>query len=61
MHGDTLCVLCEGVGEITREFDRRFYSRDTFASVTIPDADLRRRGTLHAVARERREEGRHGD
>jgi hypothetical protein len=53
MHGDNLCALCEGVGEITRELDRRWFSRDAFESVTLPDADLRRRGKLHAVARER--------
>lgn len=56
MHGNNLCALCEGVGEITTELRDRWWDRDAFESVTLPDADLRRRGKLHAVARERREE-----
>lgn len=56
MHGDNLCVLCEGVRKITRELERRFYTRESFEAVPIPDADLHLRGKLHAVARERYEE-----
>lgn len=57
MHGDNLCKLCEGIGTITRELERRWYQREPFASVTMPDADLRARGKLHAVARERYDGG----
>lgn len=56
MHGDNLCLLCEGTGEITRKLEERFYSREAFEAVTIPDPDLKRRGKLHAVARERWED-----
>lgn len=53
MHGDNTCILCGGVGEISRELEERWYSREGFEDVPIPDADLRRRGTLHGVARKR--------
>lgn len=53
MHGDNLCALCEGVGEISRELERLWTRREPFESVTLPDQDLRRRGKLHEVARER--------
>lgn len=53
MHGDNLCALCEGHREITRELEGRWYNRDSFEAVTLPDADLRARRKLHAVARER--------
>lgn len=56
MHGDNLCALCEGAREITRELERRFYTREAFEAATIPDPDLKRRGKLHAVARDRYEE-----
>lgn len=55
MHGDNLCKLCEGTGRISDELEERWYSRETFGSVEIPDADLYKRRKLHAVARERRE------
>lgn len=54
MHGNNLCVLCEGERWITEELSSRFYSRDSFEAVTIPDADLYLRRKLHAVARDRR-------
>lgn len=57
MHGDNLCALCEGVGEVSKELDRRWAERDTFGSVELPAPDLKRRGKLHAVARERYQEG----
>ena len=50
---NNVCNLCEGYGEISDELDERWHQRDTFESVTKPDADLRARGQLHAVARER--------
>ena len=53
MHGNNSCGLCEGLGRITQELARRWQQRRSFESVTAPDADLRARGTLHAVARER--------
>lgn len=53
MHGDNTCALCNGVGRITRELADRWRQRDSFEAVTAPDADLRRQGKLHAVARER--------
>lgn len=55
MHDPTnnTCNLCEGIGRITRELADRWHQRDPFESVTLPDADLRARGKLHAVARER--------
>lgn len=53
MHGDNTCKLCEGLGRITRELDERWWNREPFESVTLPDADLWARGKLHAVARER--------
>jgi len=56
MHGDNLCALCEGIGVISEELADRWRQRDAFEAVTAPDADLRARGTLHAVARERRQE-----
>lgn len=56
MHGNNLCALCEGTGEITRELEERWHSRDPFKSVELPDPDLKRRGKLHAVARERYQE-----
>lgn len=59
MHGDNLCALCEGVGEISRELEREWFQREPFESVELPAQDLKRRGKLHEVARERYEEGRH--
>jgi hypothetical protein len=53
MHGDNTCILCEGLGRITHELEDRWYSREGFESVSIPDPDLRARGKLHAAARER--------
>jgi len=53
MHGNNTCKLCEGIGRITRGLARRWRQREAFESVTLPDADLRARGKLHAVARER--------
>jgi hypothetical protein len=55
MHDPTnnTCNLCEGLGRITRELARRWRQRESFESVTFPAADLRARGKLHAVARER--------
>jgi hypothetical protein len=55
MHDPTnnTCNLCEGLGRITCELARRWRQRDSFDSVTLPDADLRARRKLHAVARER--------
>ena len=57
MHGNNTCNLCEGIGRITKELADRWSRREPFEAVTAPDADLWARGTLHAVARERREEG----
>lgn len=54
MHDNNLCALCEGVGRISDELEARWYSRDSFESVELPDADLYKRRKLHAVARERR-------
>jgi hypothetical protein len=56
MHGDNMCALCGGIGLITAELAGRWRGRDAFEGVTAPDADLRARGTLHAVVRERRQE-----
>lgn len=53
MHGNNLCALCEGVGEITKELEERWFSRESFEGVLCPDPDLYVRGKLHAVARER--------
>jgi len=53
MHGENTCTLCEGLGRITSELADRWRQRDTFESVTLPDADLRARGDLHAIVRER--------
>lgn len=53
MHGHNTCVLCSGIGRITRELEECWYQRDSFEGVTAPDPDLRARGLLHAVARER--------
>jgi len=50
---NNICNLCNGVGEISKELDERWYSRDAFEAVTAPDADLHRQGKLHAAARER--------
>ena len=52
---NNVCTLCEGIGSITQELAKRWRQRESFESVTIPDRDLRARGKLHAVARERRE------
>lgn len=52
-----VCNLCAGTGAITKELDRRWFSRDSFESVTAPDADLWNQGKIHAVARERRNGG----
>ena len=54
MHGNNTCNLCEGLGSITEELADRWRQREPFESVTAPDRDLRARGKLHAVARERR-------
>ena len=51
--GNNVCNLCDGLGRITRELDKRWYSREEFGTVEIPDADLRARGKLHAAVRER--------
>ena len=40
MHGDNLCALCKGVGQITEELDQRWHSRDAFEAVTAPVPDL---------------------
>lgn len=53
MHGDNVCALCNSLGVISAELAERWYSRDAFEAVSVPDADLRRRGHLHGVARER--------
>lgn len=53
MHGNNTCKLCRGRGRISKELDRRWYSRDEFEDVEIPDADLRDLGVLHEVARDR--------
>ena len=58
MHGNNTCNLCEGLGFITEELADRWRQREPFERVTAPDRDLRARGKLHAVARERRESDR---
>lgn len=51
------CTLCAGIGRISKELQQRWFSRDGFESVELPDADLWKRRDLHAVARERYEGG----
>lgn len=53
MHGDNTCKLCAGTRRITTDLAEKWRTRESFGSVTAPDADLRARGLLHAVARDR--------
>jgi hypothetical protein len=56
---NNVCNLCGGTGRVTKELDQLWHERDTFESVTAPDADLWNQRKLHEVARERRDGGEH--
>ncbi|WP_435551936.1 hypothetical protein [Natrinema sp. CGMCC1.2065] len=43
-HGNNTCALCRGYRFISRELRNKWESRDAFAAVDLPEADMRFRG-----------------